>query len=269
MEIKPIRSIVLIGAGKLATQLGFALKKQDIAISQVFNRHPERGNKLAIKLGASYISDLSAIQKDADLYIIAVSDAAIPSIAAGLNIKNRLLVHTSGSVDMLELKVASSRTGVFYPLQTFSRHKRISFHGIPLCIEAEKKKDGRRLQELGNLLSHNVHFMNSEQRRFLHLTAVFANNFTNYMYTIAGDLLQEKNISFDLLKPLIHQTAINAGEGCPFCHQTGPAVRDDLEVMQSHLEMLGHHPDYKHLYQQISKSIIQFKKIHGKLQGIT
>jgi len=265
MEVKPVQRIVLIGAGKLATQLGLALKQKGIDISQVINRNPEHGKKLAQKLKAPFISAFSTIRTDADLYIIAVSDDAIPGIVDGLRIPGKLLVHTSGSVDMDVLKPASSRIGVFYPLQTFSLRKHISFRGIPLCIEAGMKADEKILSELGIFLSGKVRLLNSEQRRILHLTAVFANNFTNFMYTIAEDLLHRHNIPFDLLQPLIKQTAKNAGVDDPFRQQTGPAVREDNDVMNRHRAMLSGHKVYLEIYNLISKSIIQYKETHGKL----
>lgn len=266
MVMKPVSNIVLIGAGKLAAQLGWALKQQDIRISQVFNRNPEHGKKLAIKLNSIYIDQLSAVQPDADLYLIAVADKAIPSVAAGLKLKDRLLVHTSGSLSLETLTMASSRVGVFYPLQTFSGRRHISFRNIPVCIEANHKQDEGILTRLGSLISSKVYPVSSEQRKIIHLTAVFANNFTNFMYTIAGDILRRHDIPFEFLQPLIKATSANArGNNDPFLHQTGPAVREDMEVIRTHREMLAAYPEYREIYQMITKTIIQYKKEHGEL----
>jgi len=265
METKPIRSIVLIGAGKLATQLGLALKQKGMIILQVVSHSHGPGKKLAEKLMTSFVSDLFSVSRDADLYILAVSDEAISKVVKDLKLPGKLLVHTSGSVNMNELKPASSRIGVLYPLQTFSPHRRTGFRDIPVCVEAAGKADERKLVDFGGLLSENVRIINSDQRKVLHLSAVFANNFTNFMYTIAEDLLHKHDIPFKLIEPLIKRTALNSKGGHTFSHQTGPAIREDFPVMKMHMELLANQEAYKEIYDLLSKNIIQYKKTYGKL----
>lgn len=261
----PCKNIVLIGAGRLATQLGLAFADKGMLISQIYNRNSERGKALAKKINATYISALSEIHTDADLYILCISDNAISEVAAGIRLPGKCVVHTSGSVSMDVLCSVSSRRGVFYPLQTFSHFYQADFQDIPVCVEANHKKDEKVLLEIGKMISNRVYPIHEEERRVLHLAAVFANNFTNFMYTLAGALLQERKIPIELLRPLIRQTALNAEYENPFLHQSGPAVRDDHKVIQQHLDMLDDYPAYREIYKLISQNIIQFKKKDGKL----
>lgn len=261
----PINQIVILGAGNVATHLSLALHAKGFSILQIFNRTEEPGRRLARLTGAGYTGSLDKINPDADLYLLAVSDKAVPEMASKLKVNQGIVAHTSGSVGMDVLQTASVNTGVFYPLQTFREGKPVSFEGIPLCIEGNKPLVEKRLVKLAEQLSRNVRVINSEQRKMLHLTAVFAGNFTNYLYSIAEDLLLQYNIPFDLLKPLIEQTAENIRHSDLFSLQTGPAVREDSDIIEKHLELLKEQEAYREIYDLISKQIIQHKKRHGKL----
>ena len=160
---------------------------------------------------------------------------------------------------MMVLSGASSYIGVFYPLQTFSKEKRINFSDIPICIEGNTVENEEKLLQLARLISRKVLPLDSAQRKVLHMTAVFACNFSSFMYTIAEDLLKKHNIPFSLLKPLIQQTASLARHEDVFSRQTGPAVRGDSKIMEEHLEMLAKHGVYMEIYDLISKSIIKHK----------
>jgi len=258
-----IRGVVIIGAGNLGTHFGIEFFRKGIEIIQVYDRTPGIGKILANKTGAEYISDPGKITQEADLYILSVSDSVIEKIAKKIKPNKKLIVHCSGAVPMDVLKTVSSNYGVFYPLQTFSLHKPVLFGKTPLCIEANTKRGEQRLVELGNRISGNVHVFNSEQRRILHLTAVFANNFTNFMFTIAEDLLQKYGIPFSLLMPIIKQTTTNVTHGAVFKHQTGPAIREDFKVMKKHIQLLGKDPEYQEIYEVLSKNIIKYQKLHG------
>jgi len=258
-----ITGIVIIGAGNLGTHLGLELFRKGIEVLQVYNRTPGIGEKLAKKTGAEYIPDTGQITRKADLYILSLSDSAIRKFAKKIKLGNKLIVHCSGTVPMDVLNTASSNYGVFYPLQTFSLHKSVRFRNTPLCIEANTKKEEQRLLELAKKISGNVRVVNTKDRQVLHLTAVFANNFTNFMYTIAEDLLQKYDIPFSLLVPIIEQTAINVTRGTVFKHQTGPAIREDARVMETHKHLLEKYPGYMEIYELLSKNIIKYKKLHG------
>jgi predicted short-subunit dehydrogenase-like oxidoreductase (DUF2520 family) len=260
VEAKEIRNVVIVGAGNLATSLALAMHRQGINVLQVLNRTRCRGEKLAKRVSADFSGDFRKADFSADLYLIAVSDSAITEVAMNLGLTNQLLVHTSGSTDISCLKEASGNYGVFYPLQTFSGPKPSGLRGVPLCIEANTRMNEQTLLGLARRLSENVHVINSAQRKVLHMTAVFASNFSNFMYSIAEDILVKHDIPFGLLKPLILQTARNTGHEDIFKRQTGPAVREDIKVMDEHREMLAKYEEYMEIYDLISKSIIKHKK---------
>jgi len=199
----PIQHIILLGAGNVATHLARTFAKKGYHILQVYNRTAKRGRKLANRVGAGYVELPEHLDPDADLYILAVSDSVIGEIAGKMRVNRGLVVHTSGSVSIDQLATASPNYGVFYPLQTFRKDKRISFDRVPVCIEANSPESEKALFHLATRISSHVHLINSEQRKVLHLAAVFAGNFSNFMYSIAEDILQPYWILFELLRPLI------------------------------------------------------------------
>ncbi|MEI7662782.1 MAG: DUF2520 domain-containing protein [Bacteroidota bacterium] len=248
MSFGKIETVVLIGAGNMASHLGPALVSKGIRVAELHNRTEERGMALAARLGAAFIPDIRDITSDADLYIIAVADTAISQAVDTLKLNDRLVVHTSGTISMETLSQVSGNIGVFYPLQTFSSSRSVGFAGIPVCLEANTVTGKLKLEELARKLTDIVYFIDSEQRRLLHLAAIFASNFANFMNVVAFDLLESNGISFDILKPLIAQTAENVRHGHPFNFQTGPAFRGDMQVLDDHRELLSSHPGYLEIY---------------------
>ena len=259
MSKPEIRKIVILGAGPLAVNLSMAIYKKGYDIVEVCNRTETKGKKLAGKLKARYIPEPEMITPFADLYILAVSDVAIPLLLERIK-TDRLIVHTSGSVKMEILRDVSPKFGVIYPPQTFTVHKLLPFRTVPLCIEASSVKNLHLLKSFADSLSEKVYTINSDQRRVLHLSAVFASNFTNFMVAISQELVLENGMDFGILRPIIRQTAGNASSGDIFKMQTGPAVREDRETIRQHLDMLSSHPDYKEIYDLITRNIIQRKK---------
>ena len=259
-----IHSIVLFGAGNFATNLALALKKKGYDILQVYNRTAGNGNKLAEKAGAVFINDLSEVNTKADLYIISVRDSAIEMIAGQLHLKDKIIVHTSGSMDISILQKASSNFGVLHSPQTFSKTKPISFNNLYIDIQANNKHCEGVLVEFAKTFCKNVIVVTAEQRIFIHVAAVFAGNFTNFMYTIAEDILSGRDLPFELMQPIIKKTSENSNYKKPFTRQTGPAVRDDFEVIAKHMDILGknNYPDYQKLYVLISDTILKYKKLH-------
>ncbi len=255
----------MIGAGNLATHLGLALSGCGFRVMQVYNRTSSKGMKLASVIGAEFISDPGMLRQDSDLYILAVTDTMIGEVANSLPLKDQLLVHTAGTIEMSILSAASGNYGVFYPLQTFSGRRKIDFKKIPICVEANSKDAEDQIFEMAGKLSNQVQVIDSHNRKMLHLSAVFASNFTNFMQVIAEVLLIENNISFSLLKPLIRQTMLNVRKDHLFRYQTGPAYRGDHNVLDAHRELLASHPEYLELYNLISDNIIKYKALHGKL----
>ncbi len=265
MQHQNIEEAVLIGAGNVASHLGMALVGQGIRVVELYNRTPARGRELATRLGAAFIPAIGELTRSADLYIFTVADAAIAPLAALLRLDDKLVVHTSGTMEMELLSQVSDSFGVFYPLQTFSTSRTAGFRGIPVCLEANTTMARLQLEEVARKLTDNVYFIDSDQRRLLHVAAVFASNFTNFMNTVAEELLGSEGITFELLKPLIAQTAENVKHGHPFHFQTGPAFRGDEQVLSSHRELLKDHPGYLEIYDVISRNIIQYKTENGKL----
>jgi predicted short-subunit dehydrogenase-like oxidoreductase (DUF2520 family) len=258
------KSIVLIGSGNVATQLGLALLEAGYNILQVYSRTKKSANKLATLLKATATDSVEKINTIADIYIIAVKDDAIANVTNQLKLKDKITVHTSGSIDMKILKNTSKNYGVFYPLQTFSKNKKTDFKNIPICLEGSNTDTLKVLRSLADSISNNVQKVNSEQRKQIHLAAVFACNFTNHFYTIAENILHEQKLSFDILKPLIIETADKIKENSPSRMQTGPAIRKDKRVIQTHMIQthmkLLRSKKLKQLYKLISENIIDSTK---------
>ncbi len=252
-----MNKIVLIGAGNVATHLGLALKQSGYEIIEVWSRHKSHAQELAIRLNSKAKDDMSTLSPDADIYIFSVVDDALPLLLNDFPFQDKMLVHTAGSVSMTVLENKTNSYGVFYPLQTFSKHKEVDFKKIPVFIEASNDKTLSVLEEIANSLSDNVKVATSEQRKYLHIAAVFACNFSNYFYAIGEQILKENDLSFDYLRPLILETAMKAQEYSPAKVQTGPAIRKDEKIMASHLSLLASQPQLKELYQTISHYIME------------
>ena len=258
--MKEINTIIILGSGNVATHLGIALKGIGKDIQQVYNRTEQSAKELAIQLNTQPIFDLKNLIPDANLYIISISDSAVESVVSKISLNNKLIVHTSGSLPMEILKNSSSNYGVLYPLQTITKNIKLNFKEIPLCIEASNDEVEYALVNLAKQLSDNVQVINSEQRKVLHLAAIFANNFSNFMFTVSKDILEKHDLSFDLLKPIIKNTFEKATVNDPFSVQTGPAIREDMNIIEKHLQFLSNEPDYKEIYELITKQIIKQKK---------
>lgn len=258
--MQEIRNIVLIGAGNVGSQLGRILKVKGFEVLQVFSRTEGHAKSLAQLLNSEYTTDLTFIRPDGDLYIIAVNDSAIENILEQGVFSGKFIVHTSGSVPMEVLAPASADYGVLYPLQTFSSDREVDFDFIPLCIEANSQKNLSRLEDLAKEISQIVRTTDTDQRKILHLAAVFACNFPNYMYLQAEKLLGRAGLNFDLLKPLILETARKVQTLEPHRAQTGPAIRGDDPILQAHLDLLNDQPTLQKLYRKISQEIYKLNK---------
>jgi len=254
------QNIIIIGAGNLATHLAIALKKQDFNILQVYSRTRESVQLLAQKVQSNYTTVPNQISKDGDIYFVALKDSVVTDFLEQANLQNKLLVHCSGSLNINVLQNYSTKTGVFYPLQTFSKNRPVDFKTIPIFIEANSKKIEDILFDLGRTISDSVSFLNSEKRKILHISAVFACNFVNHFYAIASNILASHEIPFDVLRPLILETALKVQELSPVEVQTGPAVRFDENIIGKHLDELKKFPAYRQLYNSISKSIFEHYK---------
>ena len=244
-------SVVILGSGNVAQHLIKAfLGAKDVQLAQAYARHPE---KLQHLLPSEQITGDITLIAQADVYIISVTDDAIASLAAALPFAGKLVVHTSGSTGMEALGNAN-RKGVFYPLQTFSAAKPVNFKEIPICLETEQQNDMHLLQTLAHALSEKVYEISTAQRQALHVAAVFACNFVNHLYGIGEKVCNENAIPFDILKPLIQETADKIKTLSPAAAQTGPAVRNDEKTIQRHLDFI-HDERMKQIYTLLTQSI--------------
>ena len=249
--------ISVIGSGNVATHLAAALKNAGHRIIQVYSRDMQHAALLAYHVGAEAINDPEQISSETDLFIISVNDDAIISIAQSLAKYKTLTVHTSGAVNLAVLSSIIPVAGVFYPLQTFSKNKEVDFLTVPLCIEGVDEAVTNSLVQLGQTISNNIYRVNSDQRKILHLAAVFACNFPNYLYGVAKELLEQHDLEFNMLRPLILETAQKVQESFPAEVQTGPAARNDKNTMAKHLQMLEDGSVAKEVYMLLSQAIIK------------
>ncbi|MDX2133371.1 MAG: DUF2520 domain-containing protein [Saprospiraceae bacterium] len=249
--------IAIIGAGRVATHLGRRMQEVGIPVSQVVSRTPAHAQVLGEALDCAWTSRWEALIPDADWVILAVKDDAIAHVAAQLApfARRALATHTSGATPGAVLAPHFPRHGVFYPLQTFSADHTPDWDNTPVCIDAADGQDAHWLEQQAQRISHQVFRVNDTQRAWLHVGAVFANNFANHCFAIAEKILSEQNLPFDLLHPLMAETLQKALSASPAAVQTGPAVRGDQATIHRHLTMLQAHPDWKTLYEKMSESI--------------
>lgn len=247
--------IVIIGAGNVATHLAKALQAKNKQIAQVWSYHYNNALTLAKEVNAQAIDSLKEIDQQADLYLIAVKDDAIAEIAEQIKGFKGLIAHTSGAVPMEILNGITENYGVFYPLQTFSKDKALSFADIPLCLEANNEAALQTLKQLAQQLSTHIVEVNSEKRKILHLAAVFACNFTNHLYALADEVLKFNELDFAILRPLINETAAKVQHALPLAVQTGPAIRNDEQTIKKHEELLVEQPQLLEIYKTLSNSI--------------
>lgn len=269
--------IVLIGAGNLATHLGKALHAAGHDMVQVFSRTMQSAETLASLLDAEPLTDIAQVRDDADVYIFSVKDSALVQLVAQLcrheadglvedgavnalrkakkGEHERVFLHTAGSMPLSVFKGMAQHYGVLYPMQTFSKQREVDFSIIPCFVEANDEFAQKQIEGLAREISGRVYQLSSEDRKYLHLSAVFACNFANHCYAISQELLEEHGIPFDVMLPLINETAAKVHEMKPKNAQTGPAVRYDENVIDKQSKLLENHPHFKKVYDSMSKSI--------------
>lgn len=250
-------SVTILGAGNVATHLFKVFSKtKHVSVIQWYNRHIDTLS--SYKNEVEIIDDIAQL-KMADVYILAVSDDAVKALSTKLPFENRLVVHTSGSVSLYDIDKKHDR-GVFYPIQTFSKTTEMDFANVPICIEALKTEDYKLLRKLALSIGSPTRKINSDQRRVLHLAAVFVNNFTNQLYRIGHEITESEGAEFDFLKPLILETAKKVQDLSPYLAQTGPAKRHDKKTIKKQLNALNN-PHHKEIYELLTKSI---QHTHGR-----
>lgn len=250
-------SISIVGSGNVATRFCHAFKAVDVQLNQLLS-FSGRGTTLSQNMGMELISKACELDP-CDVVLLCVKDDVLNPEFLQQFKGDYLLCHTSGSVGM-DVFPNNIRSGVFYPLQSLSASKPIDFSDIPLCLETKEPQDYDLLEHLGHKISNNIVKMDSEQRKQVHLSAVFVSNFVNHLYFIAQDLLKEQHLDFDILKPLIAEIAQKINYLSPKEAQTGPALRSDTDIINKHLKMLQGHKDYQDIYKRITESIIENHK---------
>jgi predicted short-subunit dehydrogenase-like oxidoreductase (DUF2520 family) len=254
--------VTIIGAGNVATQLALALKKAGNEIVQIYNRNDEAGKELAHTVGASFTSDIHNLA-DAEIYLVAVKDDAIAEVGAKLKLGNHTVAHTSGTRSKDYLKGSSNSYGIFYPLQTMTKASKVDFRNVPLLIEGNDAATEKVLFQLAATLSNNVHSVDEQQRQWIHVAAVFANNFTNHLFGVSETILADHGMSFDILKPLIFKFIENLHQYSPSQIQTGPAARGDMQTIEKHMQLLGDDARLLKIYQVLTESIIYSKNLQN------
>lgn len=250
--------IALIGTGNVAWHLAQACIAAGHEVVAVVGHTARSGEEFAKLYPGTQRVDLPELKYTAiDVILIAVPDAALAGVATNLHVQPATVVaHTSGSQPLSLLSnIHRARTGVFYPVQTFTKYRHVDFTQIPVLIEGIDEETTHMLVQFGSSLSRNVQVKDSAARRQLHLAAVFACNFTNHLLGISHAMLQEAGLPTDLLHPLIQETISKAGTANPFTVQTGPAARNDKNVIQEHMQLLQAHPSWQELYQHLTQSI--------------
>lgn len=251
--------ISFIGAGNVAWHLAPALENMGHFVNEVYTPDGKSAKKLVGNLyNAKIKQSLDFSDSVSQIFILAVPDDAIQSIAQEIKLPEQsLLVHTSGSkgLDVMEYSSAAA-TGVFYPLQTFSKSKKLNFEEIPFLLESENKEALKILNSLAKSLSKNIQIVSSSQRKQMHLAAVFACNFTNHMMSISDKIMKNAHLDFSLLHPLVLETIKKALKHSPQSVQTGPAKRGDLETLDKHMGMLQSDANVQEIYRLISQNIL-------------
>lgn len=257
-----MKSVVILGAGNVAFHLTRALIENTVNVRQIFNRTLERAAEVGEANNIGYTDQISKLEK-AELYIIAASDSAIEELSHYIPYDDTLVVHTSGSLGTNVLK-GGYRKGVFYPFQTFTKKKSLRYEDVPFFVEAENKEDEDALFRLADKISNEVHRTDSAKRLKVHLSGVWVSNFVNHIYYIGSKICETNDIPFDVLRPLILETALKVQDINPYDAQTGPARRNDQIVINKHLEILED-SRLQQLYQLLSDSIQ--RTYHDELQA--
>ncbi|MGB8491155.1 MAG: Rossmann-like and DUF2520 domain-containing protein [Bacteroidales bacterium] len=250
--------ISFIGAGRVASALGLKFNETGYPVIKVVSVTRENGQRLAAILNASWSDDLE-FRDDTDLILVAVTDDSLRSVLEKVKCSDETIVaHTAGSLGIDIFPGHIARKGIFYPLQTFSHDRRPDFRGIPFFIESPDKEVSDILSGLAMSIGGTVHFADSLHRRYLHVAAVFASNFTNYMLTAGKTIAGKAGFDFSVLGPLVNETVMKAFENGPENSQTGPAIRNDRKTIEKHIDLLSFSPEFQKTYTEITGAIISF-----------
>jgi predicted short-subunit dehydrogenase-like oxidoreductase (DUF2520 family) len=241
--------------------LGLALHEAGHDVLAVFSRTMEHARILAERIGSQPTDDICALPNEADLFIVSVKDAVLTDVVQQLvqGREEQFFAHTAGSMPLELFQGPAHHYGVFYPMQSFSKERRINFSEVPVFLEASDAQTLTQLKALSATLTPHVYELSTDERRYLHLAAVFACNFANHCYALSAEILQQHGLPFSVMLPLIDETARKVHYLSPLEAQTGPAIRYDLNVINKQQQLLDD-PAMKELYERLSKSIYQHAK---------
>jgi len=254
-----IQKVAIAGTGNIAWHLARAMHRSGMDITHIISRSMPRAAELSKDVSATPLDNPENVREQPDMYLLCVSDDALPEVQEAYSGKGPPVVHTSGSTGIGVLSADKNTTGVLYPLQTFTRGVEMTYDRIPFLVEGSSEKVALRLEQLAGKISRVVHRVNSQQRRQLHVSAVFACNFSNHLSAIAERLMQQSGLSFDLLLPLLEETTRKLRDKSPLEAQTGPAVRNDLTTIEKHMEALGNLPEEQEIYRLLTESIMRYR----------
>ncbi len=247
--------VTIIGSGNVGTVLGRVLKAKGHVIRQVFSRLPVHAHALAAELHAAAVSDLLLLDSDSDIYILAITDDALPRVATQVCFGNKLVIHTAGSVSKDVLRPASSQYGVMWPMKMI--RKQVQELGeISIVIDGNSETVIDQLRQLAGIFSKNVSLADDVTRLKMHMLATVTSNFTNHLYHLAADYCGKEGIDFSLFYPIINDTVARIQTEHPSAVQAGPAFRGDMDTIARHAQLLNAHPDMQSLYMAISRSIM-------------
>ena len=252
--------VALVGSGNVATVLGKVMHNAGHEIVQVLSRNENHAKVLAQIFNCSAGSFKSSDYEEADIYILAITDTALYHLDQYMQLRNKLVVHTAGSVSKEVLKNVSSRYGIIYPLQSLIKDTE-KIPAIPLLVDGSSIETTNIIRDFSKTLSDSVADANDQERLKFHVAAVLVNNFTNHLFAMGDEFCKKEKIDFEKLYPLIDETINRIKLHAPQTVQTGPAIREDIYTLGKHLQILSAHPDLKYLYLKLSESIL---KLHQK-----
>ncbi len=252
--------VVIIGAGNVATILGMKIFVAGHSIEQIIGRSETEAADLAETLNASHTTNLLQINDSADVYIISINDDHLEELALTLRLENKLVAHTAGSVSMSVLKNTSNNYGVLYPLQSL-RKQTTHLPDVPVLIDGNSSKAREELRAFANTWASQVIFASDSQRMKFHVAGVITSNFSNHLYALAEAYCKKEGVEFNVLLPIIKETATRLEEYAPSELQTGPAARGDVATIDKHLHLLTQHPALRKIYIKLTESIIENNKL--------
>lgn len=253
-------NVSFAGAGRVAGALCKAMHSSGMTVRQIVSETPSRGRVLAARYDASWSSE-PVFADPVDIIVVAVPDHRLAGVLSTMECPATAIVaHTAGSYGFEVFPERMRNRGIFYPLQTFSENRRINFKDLPFFIEAEDERTSSILKTAAEMLGGKVFLADAVQRRMLHLAAVFTCNFVNHMLTAGKEITVKSGLPFEVMEPLIRETVSKALKNGPELSQTGPALRNDMNTIEKHLELLSFSPDLRKIYSEVTRSIIEYYK---------